>query len=126
MKLRFKSIYVFEVQVEAISHFAVEEQASAETKICVWVCRLTVEGHVQPGEAAVLRGAGEAEPTAFGALPRLQIQAPTKTHMHRGGPKTTGGRVQSDDEEPQTGAEINLHAQVGHCREQQEFMRGDK
>ncbi|KAF3855772.1 hypothetical protein F7725_016495 [Dissostichus mawsoni] len=30
---------------------------------------LQVEGHVQPGEAALLRGAGEAEPAAPGALP---------------------------------------------------------
>ena len=75
-----------------------------------------MEGHVQPGEAAVLRRAGEAEPAAPGALPRLQIQTSAKAHLHRGGTPAEGGRVQSHDEEPPAGAESDLHAQVENCR----------
>lgn len=71
-----------------------------------------MEVHVQPGEAAILWGAGEAEQAAPGALPRLQVQAPTQTDLHCGGPKAEGGRVQSHDEEPQAGAEGHLHTQV--------------
>lgn len=76
------------------------------------VCRLAVERHVQPGEAAVLRGAGPAQQAAPGALPRLQVQAPAQEDLHRGGPQAEGGRVQGHDEEPPAGAESDLHTQV--------------
>ena len=76
-------------------------------------CRLPVEVHVQPGEAAVLRGAGAPEPTTPGALPGLQVQAAAQEDLHRGGPPAEGGRVQGHDEEPQAGAEDALHPQVG-------------
>ena len=78
----------------------------------VFVCRLQMEGHVQPGEAALLWRAGKAEQAAPRALPRLQIQTPAKTHLHCRGTKAEGRRVQSHDEEPQTGAESDLHTQV--------------
>ena len=71
-----------------------------------------MEGHVQPGEAAVLWGAGEAEQAASGALPRLQVQTSAQADLHRGGEEAEGGRVQGHDEEPPAGAESNLHAQV--------------
>lgn len=71
-----------------------------------------MEGHVQPGEAALLWRAGEAEPAAPRALPRLQIQTPAQTDLHRGGTEAEGGRVQGHDEEPQTGTESDLLAQV--------------
>lgn len=71
-----------------------------------------MERYDQPGEAAVLRGAGPAQQAAPGALPRLQVQAPTQKDLHRGGPQAEGGRVQGHDEEPPAGAESDLHTQV--------------
>ncbi len=78
----------------------------------IFVFRLQVEGHVQPGEAALLWRAGEAEQAASGALSRLQVQTPAQTDLHRGGTEAEGGRVQGHDEEPPAGAESDLHAQV--------------
>lgn len=85
---------------------------AALTPAMLHVCRLPVERHVQPGEAAILRGAGPAQQAAPGALPRLQVQAPTQKDLHRGGPQAEGGRVQGHDEEPPAGAESDLHTQV--------------
>lgn len=79
---------------------------------CAVVCRLQVEGHVQPGETAVLRRAGEAEQAASGALPGLQVQTPAQTDLHCGGTEAEGRRVQGHDEEPPAGAESDLHTQV--------------
>lgn len=71
-----------------------------------------MEGHVQPGEAALLRRAGEAEQTAPRALPRLQIQTQAQAHLHCGGTEAEGRRVQGHDEEPPAGAESHLRTQV--------------
>lgn len=77
-----------------------------------FVCRLQVEVHVQPGEAALLWGAGQAEQAASGALPWLQVQTAAQTDLHCGGTKAEGGRVQGHDEEPTAGTESDLHTQV--------------
>lgn len=74
--------------------------------------RLQVEGHVQPGEAALLWGTGQVEQAAPGALPWLQIQTPTQADLHCGGTKAESGRVQGHDEEPAAGAASDLHTQV--------------
>lgn len=71
-----------------------------------------MEVDVQPGEAALLRGAGQAQQAAFGALPRLQVQASTQAHLHRGRTPAESGRVQGHDEESAAGAESHLHTQV--------------
>lgn len=62
--------------------------------------RVQVEGHVQPGKAALLWRAGEAESAAPRALPWLQIQTAAQTDLHRGGTEAESGRVQGHDEEP--------------------------
>lgn len=74
--------------------------------------RFPLEVHVQSGEAAVLRRASQIESAAPGTLPRLQIQTPTKAHLYCRGKTTAGGRVQSHDEEPTTGATSNVPSEV--------------
>lgn len=76
------------------------------------VCRLTLESHDQPGEAAVLRGAGSAQQAAPGKIPRLQVQATAQTHLPGGRQEAAHRRVQGHHEVPQAGNETVLQCGV--------------
>lgn len=76
------------------------------------VCRLTLESHDQPGEAAVLWGAGSPQQAASGEVSGLQVQAATQTHLPRGRQEAAHRRVQGHYEVPQTGNETVLQCGV--------------
>lgn len=78
-----------------------------------------MEGHVQLGEAAILRGAVSAEQAAHGEAPGLPVPAPAQAHLHRGRQEAPHLRVQVPHEGPKARDEelVVRHAtppQPGH------------
>ena len=90
---------------------AVSAEPSADRLPWVWA-RLPLEVHEQPGETALLRGAGQTEQAAPGEVPRLQVQAAAQAHLHRGGQAAAGGRVQGSDEDAAPGCPPELRDPV--------------
>lgn len=76
------------------------------------VPRLEVESHDQPGEAALLRGAGSPQQAASGEIPGLQVQAAAQTHVPGGRQEAAHRRVQGHHEVPQAGDETILQRRV--------------
>lgn len=76
------------------------------------VSRLEVESHDQPGEAALLRGAGSPQQAAPGEIPGLQVQAAAQTHLPGGRQEAAHRRVQGHHEVPQAGDETILQRRV--------------
>ncbi|CAL8385612.1 unnamed protein product [Gadus morhua 'NCC'] len=73
---------------------------------------LPVEGYDQPGEAALLRGAGEAQQAAPGEIPRLQVQAAAQEDLPGGRQEAAHRGVQGHHEEPAAGDEAVLQRRV--------------
>lgn len=74
--------------------------------------RISLEIHVQPGEATLLWRTGPAKQDPPREVPKLQVQAPAETHVHRGWQEAPDWGVQATDALPEAGDETVLHCWV--------------
>lgn len=79
-----------------------------KTNISIICSRLSLEGHDQPGEAAVLRGAGPLEQDPPGEISQLQVQTPAQENLHHRRQEAAHRRVQADDAVTASGDEAVL------------------
>lgn len=71
-------------------------------------CRFSLESHDQPGEAAVLRGAGPPEQDTFGKISQLQVQTSAEENLHHRRQEAANRRVQAADAFATSGDETVL------------------
>ena len=79
-----------------------------EKKISIIFSRLSLESNDQPGEAAVLWGAGPFEQDPFGEISQLQVQAAAQENLHHRRQEAAHWRVQADDAVTASGDEAVL------------------
>lgn len=64
-----------------------------------------MESHDQPGETAILRGAGPLKQDPPGEIPQLQVQASAEENLHHRWKEAAHRRVQAVDEVTASGDE---------------------
>ncbi|XP_022611921.1 transcription factor SOX-6-like isoform X3 [Seriola dumerili] len=76
--------------------------------VSILCSRLSLESHDQPGETAVLRGAGPSEQDPLGEISQLQVQATAQEDLHHRRQEAAHRRVQADDAVTTSGDEAVL------------------
>lgn len=79
-----------------------------QTEVLILCFRLSLESHDEPGEAAILWGAGSSEQDPLGKISQLQVQAPAQEDLHHWRQKAAYRRVQADDAVATSGDEAVL------------------
>lgn len=81
---------------EMTSHLDLEHVAIAMTAYIFkanFMFRISLEIHVQPGEATLLWRTGPAKQDPPREVPKLQVQTSAETHVHRGWQEAPDWRV---------------------------------